>query len=329
MRLASKKNNTRDGILVFVSADLTRVGNVGNDIPTMQFALDHWDRLDIELQKRYQKFNNSNNENTEIFLANQLSAPLPRAYQWLDGSAYVHHVELARKSRGATMPESFWVEPLMYQGASDTFLGPEDNFVLVDKSYGLDFESEIGVIINDVPLGVSEQDALKHICLIVLLNDWSYRELVPAELQKGFGFVNSKPSTSFAPVAVVPSDLGDLWKDGKLHLAVESKVNGIKIGDPLASVDMVFNFGKLISHAAKTRSLCAGTIIGSGTVSNRDIKRGSSCLLEKRMLEVIEFGKAITDYLKIGDLVTIEVFGKNHESVFGKIKQEVVGVAIK
>ena len=329
MRLATKNNNSRDGQLVFVSADLKKVSVVGEDIPTMQYALDHWGQIQTDLQKRYKLFNEQASKNAENYLSDQFCAPLPRSYQWLDGSAYVHHVELARKSRGAEMPASFWVEPLMYQGGSDTFLSSEDSFVLLDQSYGLDLEAEIGVIVNDVPQGISEQSALNNICLIVLLNDWSYRELVPAEIQKGFGFVNSKPSTGFAPVAVTPDELGKYWIDGKLDLAVESKVNGIKIGDPIASIDMVFNFGKLISHAAKTRSLCAGTIIGSGTVSNRDAKRGSSCLLEKRMLEIIGAGKASTPYLKIGDEINIEVFGEKGVSVFGQIKQKVVGSSLK
>lgn len=326
MRLATKKNHTRDGKLVFVSADLKRIGSVGADIPTMQFALDHWESLLPELDKRYDIFNLQNAVEIEKFKGNQMAAPLPRAYQWLDGSAYVHHVELARKSRGAVMPESFWVEPLMYQGASDTFLGAEDNFELIDEKSGLDLEAEIGVIVDDVPMGISEQEALQHICLVVLLNDWSYRELIPAELQKGFGFVNSKPSTGFAPIAISPNSLGKYWQEGKLHLAVESKVNDVIIGTPIASEDMIFNFGQLISHAAKTRDLCAGTIIGSGTVSNRDSSRGSSCLLEKRMLEIISTGKAITGYLKSGDIVSIEVFGNNAESIFGQIKQKVLGV---
>lgn len=326
MRLATKKNHTRDGKLVFVSADLKRIGNVGNDVPTMQYALDHWEQLYSDLQFRYKMFDNQNIENPELFKGGQIAAPLPRAYQWLDGSAYVHHVELARKSRGAVMPESFWVEPLMYQGGSDTFLGAEDNFELIDEKFGLDLEAEIGVIVRDVPLGVSEQEALQYISLIVLLNDWSYRELIPAELQKGFGFVNSKPSTGFAPVAITPDELGDYWQDGKLNLAVKCKVNGVKIGDPIASVDMVFHFGQLIAHAAKTRDLSAGTIIGSGTVSNRDANRGSSCLLEKRMLEILNNGKAITSYLKAGDIVEIDVLGNQSENIFGQIKQKVVKV---
>lgn len=326
MRLATKKNNKRDGDLVFVSADLKRIELVGKDIPTLQYALDHWGDLYLDLEKRYKKFNGKTTEISENFNGNLMTAPLPRAYQWLDGSAYVHHVELARKSRGAVMPESFWVEPLMYQGGSDTFLGAEEDFLLPDEKYGLDLEAEIGVIVRDVPMGISEIEALQYICLIVLLNDWSYRELVPAELQKGFGFVNSKPSTGFAPVAVSPSELGNLWRDGKFHCAIESKVNEAKIGDPMASVDMVFNFGKLISHAAKTRKLCAGTIIGSGTISNRDIKRGSSCLLEKRMLEIINSGKAKTEYLKVNDSVQIESFDKNGVSIFGQINQKIIGI---
>jgi fumarylacetoacetate (FAA) hydrolase len=224
------------------------------------------------------------------------------------------------------MPESFWVEPLMYQGGSDGLLGATENFILIDEKFGLDLEAEIGVITDDVPMGISEKDALDHIRLIVLLNDWSYRELIAPELAKGFGFVNSKPATSFAPIALTPDEFGDLWHEGKLNASVESKVNGIKIGCPLANVDMVFGFGKLISHAAKTRNLVAGTIIGSGTVANRDISRGSSCLLEKRMLEVLANGKATTPYLKIGDIVSIEVFGINRKSVFGAIHQKVVGV---
>ena len=252
-----------------------------------------------------------------------MHAPLPRAYQWLDGSAYVHHVELARKSRGVVMPESFWVEPLMYQGGSDTFLSATDDFVLIDEKFGLDLEAELAVVTDDVPLGVNENEALDHIRLIVLLNDWSYRELISPELAKGFGFVNSKPSTSFAPIALTPDEFGDLWKEGKLNLTVESKVNDIKIGEPNASEDMVFGFGKLISHAAKTRNLSAGSIIGSGTIANRNLIKGSSCLMEKRMLEILANGKASTPYLKFGDTVSIEVFN-NNKSIFGAIHQKVV-----
>lgn len=323
MRLASKKNNTRDGQLIFVDAALSKIKVVGSDIPTLQFALDHWQSLLPTLKERYKKFlTNKNNE--DAYISTEMNAPLPRAYQWLDGSAYVHHVELARKSRGAIMPESFWLEPLMYQGGSDSFLSAEENFLLLDEKFGLDLEAELGIITNDVPMSIAEKDALDHIQLIVLLNDWSYRELIGPELAKGFGFINSKPATSFAPIALTPDEFGDLWKEGKLNVSVESKVNGIKIGNPIASEDMVFGFGKLISHAAKTRNLVAGTIIGSGTIANRNLNKGSSCLMEKRMLEILASGKVTTPYLKIGDTVSIEVFGDNNKSIFGAIHQKIV-----
>lgn len=322
MRLASLKNNSRDGELVFVDDELSKIKNVGSDIPTLQFALDHWQNIYKTLTVRYKLFL-ANKSKEADYIAGNMHAPLPRAYQWLDGSAYVHHVELARKSRGATMPESFWVEPLMYQGGADTFLSATDDFVLIDENFGLDLEAELAVITDDVPMGVNENEALDHIRLIVLLNDWSYRELISPELAKGFGFVNSKPSTSFAPIALTPDEFGDLWKEGKLNLTVESKVNDIKIGEPNASEDMIFGFGKLISHAAKTRNLSAGTIIGSGTIANRNLTKGSSCLMEKRMLEILANGKASTPYLKFGDTVSIEVFN-NKKSIFGAIHQKVV-----
>jgi len=322
MRLASLKNNSRDGELVFVDDELSKIKIVGSDIPTLQFALDHWQNIYKTLTVRYKLFL-ANKSKEADYIADNMHAPLPRAYQWLDGSAYVHHVELARKSRGVVMPESFWVEPLMYQGGSDTFLSATDDFVLIDEKFGLDLEAELAVVTDDVPLGVNENEALDHIRLIVLLNDWSYRELISPELAKGFGFVNSKPSTSFAPIALTPDEFGDLWKEGKLNLTVESKVNDIKIGEPNASEDMVFGFGKLISHAAKTRNLSAGSIIGSGTIANRNLIKGSSCLMEKRMLEILANGKASTPYLKFGDTVSIEVFN-NNKSIFGAIHQKVV-----
>ncbi len=254
----------------------------------------------------------------------QLASPLPRAYQWLDGSAYVNHVELVRKSRGVDMPESFWTDPLMYQGESDWLLGPRDDIPVADEKFGIDFEGEVAIVTDDVPMGVTQEDAAKHIKLIMLVNDISLRYLAMPELAKGFGFVQAKPASAFSPVAVTPDELGDAWKDGKVHLPLITYYNGKKFGSPNAGVDMVFNFPALVAHAARTRFLSAGTIIGSGTVSNKDKSVGSSCIVEKRMLEKLETGESTTPFMTFGDTVKIEMLDAKGQSIFGAIEQKVV-----
>jgi fumarylacetoacetate (FAA) hydrolase len=255
------------------------------------------------------------------------AAPLPRAYQWADGSAYVNHVELVRKARGAEMPASFWTDPLIYQGGSDDLLGPADDVPFLSEEFGIDLEAEVAVITDDVPMNVSTETARAHIKLLMVVNDWSLRNLIPAELAKGFGFYQSKPATSFSPVAVTPEELGNAWDGGKISLPLVSHINGTLFGEPNAGVDMTFDFPRLIAHAARTRRLRAGTVIGSGTVSNYDRSRGSSCLAEKRTLEQLADGRPSTPFLRFGDRVRIEMFDAEGSSVFGAIDQRVVRAA--
>jgi fumarylacetoacetate (FAA) hydrolase len=250
-------------------------------------------------------------------------APLPRAFQWVDGSAYVNHVELVRKARHAEMPASFWEDPLMYQGGSDDFLGPTDEIVLAHEEWGIDFEAEVAVITGDLPMGSAPHQALDQIRLLVLVNDVSLRNLIPAELAKGFGFLQSKPASSFSPVAVTPDELGDAWQDAKVHLPLRSTWNGKLVGQPHAGVDMVFNFAQLLAHLCKTRNARAGTILGSGTVSNKDAKRGYSCIAEKRALEMIDDGVASTPFMLFGDTIRIEMLDGAGKSIFGAIDQVV------
>lgn len=332
MKLASLKNG-RDGQLVVVSSDLSRMVSASDIAPTLQHALDNWSELESALTAKYNQLE-SGELSGEAFDQTQVDSPLPRAYQWADGSAYVNHVELVRKARGAEIPDSFWTDPLMYQGGSDSFLGPRDDIIMPqDEGFGIDFEAEVAVITNDVPMGVSATDALNHIQLVMLVNDVSLRGLIPPELAKGFGFFQSKPSSAFSPVCVTPSALGDSWKEGKLHLPLVSHLNGDKFGEPEAGVDMTFDFGQLVAHAAKTRPLCAGTIVGSGTVSNKldggpgkavkDGGAGYSCIAEVRMIETIQNGSPSTSFMKFGDSIQIEMFDKNGNSIFGQISQTV------
>ncbi len=323
MKLATLDNQTRDGQLVIVSRDLTRYTDASDIAPTLQSAIDDWSRHEAPLNERYQALNNSDIAG-EAFDTQQCLAPLPRAYQWADGSAYVNHVELVRKARGAEMPEHFWTDPLMYQGASDNMLGPNQPIQMGSEEWGIDFEAEITVITDDVPMGVKPEDAEQHIKLIMLVNDVSLRNLIPNELGKGFGFFQSKPASTFTPVAITPDELGDAWRDSKVHRPLVSHLNNESFGHPDAGVDMTFSFAELIAHAAKTRFLSAGTIIGSGTVSNTDRSKGSSCLAERRMLEIIEHGKPITPFMQFGDRIRIEMFDDNNQSLFGAIDQEVV-----
>lgn len=325
MKLASLNNHSRDGQLILVNRDLTRACNAADIAPTLQAALDHWADCHEALEARYQALNRAELSNTFAFDSKKVYAPLPRAYQWADASAYVSHVELVRKSRGVAMPESFWTDPLMYQGGSDHFLAPHDPIPLENPEWGLDFEAEIAIITDDVPMGISAKQAGEHIKLLMLVNDISLRNLAPAELQKGFGFFQCKPPTAFSPVAITPDELGEAWDGGKVHLPLRSFYNGKRFGEPLPSVDMTFDYPHLIAHAAKTRRLRAGTIIGAGTVSNRNAETvGSSCIVEKRTLELIQDGAARTPYMQVGDTVKIEMLDKTGQSIFGTIEQSVI-----
>ncbi len=325
MKLATLKTDGRDGKLVVVSRDLSRYVEVEGIAGTMQYALENWSSVSSHLEKAYEGLNTIEEIGGFMhFKPAQCAAPLPRAYQWLDGSAYVNHVELVRKSRGVEMPESFWTDPLMYQGASDVMLGACDDVVLPDEKHGIDFEAEVAVITDAVPMGVTVADAAKHIKLVMLVNDVSLRYLAMSEIAKGFGFVQSKPATAFSPVAVSPDALGKHWQDGRVHLPLISSYNGKEFGRPHAGVDMVFDFPTLVAHAAKTRFLSAGTIIGSGTVSNKDRSVGSSCIVEKRTLEKIETGESTTPFMSFGDRVKIEMVDELGLSVFGAIEQKIV-----
>ncbi|MBW3529587.1 MULTISPECIES: fumarylacetoacetate hydrolase family protein [unclassified Shewanella] len=324
MKLASYNNGRRDGQLMLVSRDLTKTVAVPAIAHTMQQLLDGWDLLRPQLQELYDALNEGVLDNAQAFDEAKCLSPLPRAYQWADGSAYVNHVELVRKARGAEMPETFWTDPLFYQGGSDSFIAPKADIPLASEDWGIDFESEIAVITDDVPMGVSTDNAAKHIKLLMLVNDVSLRNLIPGELAKGFGFFQSKPSSSFSPVAVTPDELGVRWEDSKVHLPLITYLNGELFGRPNAGVDMTFNFSQLVSHVAKTRPLGAGAIIGSGTISNYDRSAGSSCLAEKRMLEVIAEGKATTPFMRFGDTVRIEMLDDNDVTIFGSIDQKVV-----
>ncbi|HET8791517.1 MAG TPA: fumarylacetoacetate hydrolase family protein [Modicisalibacter sp.] len=322
MKLASLQHG-RDGKLVVVSRDLARAVDATDIAATLQAAIDDWALLAPGLERRYRELNEGQCANAFDFRLEACASPLPRAYHWADGSAYVNHVELVRRARGAEMPESFWHDPLMYQGGSDTFLAPNEPIRLADEAWGIDLEAELAVITDDVAMGISPERAGSHIKLLMLVNDVSLRNLIPGELAKGFGFYQAKPSSAFSPVAVTPDELGDDWRDGKVHRDMVSHINGELFGQPNAGVDMTFNFFTLVAHAAKTRPLCAGTIIGSGTVSNYDRSRGSACLAEKRMLETIEHGEPRTEFLKFGDRVRIEMFDRDGQSLFGAIDQAV------
>jgi len=321
MKLASLKKG-RDGALVVVNRDLTKAISAADIAETMQDALDNWAETAPKLQALYEDLNAGRVEG-EAFDPTTCDAPLPRSYHWADGSAYVTHVELVRKARGAELPETFWTDPLMYMGASDAFIGPCEDINMESEEWGIDFESEIGVITDDVPAGISPEQAQGHIKLISILNDVSLRNLIPAELAKQFGFYQSKPHTAFAPVFVTPDELGDAWDGAKLHLPLHSTLNGVKVGSPNAGVDMTFDFGQLVAHAAKARPLVAGTVVGSGTVANQGSKDGSSCLAEVRCLETIADGKPSTPFMQFGDRIEIEMFDGEGKTIFGKIDQTV------
>ncbi|MDZ4868224.1 MAG: fumarylacetoacetate hydrolase family protein [Alphaproteobacteria bacterium] len=323
MKLASLKQG-RDGKLIVVSRDLSRAIAADGIAPTLQMALDTWERSAPRLERLYREVTDGAPIGSFSFRAGDCASPLPRAYQWADGSAYVTHVELVRKARGAKMPETFWTDPLLYQGGSDSFIGPEDDILAADEAWGIDMEGEVAAITGDVPMGSSPTQARVHVRLLMLVNDVSLRNLIPGELEKGFGFFQSKPATAFSPVAVTPDELGAHWKDGKVHLPLLIDLNGQRFGSPNAGVDMTFSFYDLIAHVAKTRELEAGSIIGSGTVSNSDRSSGSACLAERRMLETIEKGKPETPFLRFGDRVRIEMKLPDGQSIFGAIDQKVV-----
>lgn len=323
MKLASIDNGTRDGALVVVSKDLSKAVKVPEIAATLQAAMDEWATCESRLTTVYRQLNAGEIEEAFDFASAKWMAPIPRAYHWADGSAYVTHVELVRKARNAELPASFWTDPLMYMGASDAFIGAEDDIEVESEEWGIDFESEVAVFTDDVPAGVNAQDALNHIKLISIINDVSLRNLIPSELSKQFGFYQSKPWTTFAPVAVTPDELAEEWKEGKLHLPLLSTLNGQLIGSPNAGVDMTFHFGELVAHAAKTRSLMAGTVIGSGTVANQGSPNGSSCLAEVRCLEIIKDGKPSTPFMQFGDRIEVEMKNQKGESIFGKINQVV------
>jgi fumarylacetoacetate (FAA) hydrolase len=332
MKLATLRNGSRDGQLVVVSRDLTRALPVQRIAATLQEALDNWARCSALLREAAQSLEQESVA-AGAFQVDRALAPLPRAYQWVDGSAYVNHVELVRKARKAEMPESFWTDPLMYQGGSDGFLGPRQPIPLADEAWGCDMEGEVVVVTRDVPLGATREQALGAIVLVGLVNDVSLRNLIPGELAKGFGFFQSKPASAFSPVFVTPDELGSAWRDGKLHRRLEVFLDGQPFGRADAGVDMTFDFGTLIAHAARTRSLCAGTIIGSGTVSNRGPEGGPgttvaeggagySCIAELRTVETLRSGAPKTPFLKRGNRVRIEMRDETG-SIFGAIDQVV------
>lgn len=323
MKLASLKGG-RDGRLVVVSDDLSTCVGAEGVAATMQAALDDWAGKSSALTAIAEELNAGKRNDAAAFDPAQCASPLPRAYQWADGSVYLNHMELVRKARGAELPDSFLTDVLMYQGGSDSFIGPRDDILAADEAWGIDMEGEVCVITDDVPMGVSAADAAKHIKLVLLCNDVSLRGLIPGELGKGFGFFQSKPATAFSPVAVTPDSLGDAWDGAKVTLDLLIDLNGKWLGNPNAGTDMYFDFPALIAHAAKTRTLAAGSIVGSGTVSNRDRGRGSACLAEVRTIETIDKGAPETPFMKFGDRVTIDMKDAAGDSIFGAIDQTVV-----
>lgn len=322
MKLASIKSNNRDGSLIVVSSDNKWAVSASSIVKSLREAIENWSSVQPVLENLYKELNTSKLSSAFIIEEEQLCSPLPRSFAWIDGSAYIQHIKLVRKARGAPLPETLETIPLIYQGGSDTFLGPYDDIPQEDFSHGTDFEAEVGVITNDVPIGITPEKALDHIILFVLINDISLRGLIPEELKRGFGFFQGKPSSSFAPFTVTKEELGEDWKEGRIHLPMLVDFNGKFFGQASAS-EMHFHFGEIIAHAAKTRNLSAGTIVGSGTVSNQDTSAGCSCIAEKRMLEKINTGKAKTDFMKVGDWVKIEMINKSGKNIFGTIRQKV------
>ena len=328
MKLATLKQGGRDGTLVVTSRDLAKAVPVSDIARTLQAALDDWTSAAPRLNRVYELLNASHAQTIngeEVFAVDPaaLAAPLPRAYEFVDGSAYLPHVERVRRARGAQVPESFYSDPLMYQAVSAGFYGPRDPVRVTSEEYGIDLEAEVVVVTDDVPMATTPAEAAAHIQLIGLINDVSLRNLIPNELAKGFGFLQSKPRSALSPVFVTPEELGDAWRDAKVHLALRSTINGVLLGAPEAGDDMQFSFAELVAHAAKTRPLAAGTIVGSGTVANQDESRGASCLAERRTLETISDGKPTTPFLKFGDTVRIEMLDLQGISIFGAIEQTI------
>ena len=323
MKLATYKDGSRDGQLVVVSRDLTTAHFATGIATRMQQLLDDWNFISPQLEDLYQTLNQGKARHGFAFEPAKCMAPLPRACQWADGSAYINHVELVRRARKAEVPESFYTDPLMYQGGSDDFLGPCDAAVFADEAWGIDFEAELAVVTGDIPMGCAPERALEGIRLVMLANDWSLRHLIPAELAKGFGFFQSKPATAFSPVAVTPDELGEAWRGGRLHLTLQSTWNGRTVGLTEAGPEMTFHFGQLIAHMARTRRVRAGSIVGSGTVSNQDWSRGYACIAEKRAIETIEGGEPKTQFMQDGDTIRIEMKGADGQSMFGAIEQTV------
>lgn len=331
MKLATYKDGSRDGQLVVVSRDLATAHYATGIAGKLQHALDDWGFIAPQLQDLYEALNGGKSRHAFPFEPQRCMAPLPRAYQWADGSAYINHVELVRRARNAEVPESFYTDPLMYQGGSDDFIGPCDDIVVPKEEFGIDFEAEVAVVTGDVAMGSTPDQALEGIRLLMLANDVSLRNLIPAELAKGFGFFQSKPATAFSPVAITPDELGDAWQGGRVHLTVQSTWNGRKVGLCDAGPDMTFHFGQLIAHICKTRNVRAGSIVGSGTISNQGVEKdgkmdwpkGYSCIAEKRAIETILDGKPSTEFMRFGDTIRIEMKGKDGQSVFGAIDQKV------
>ena len=335
MKLATYKDGSRDGQLVVVSRDLSMACYATGIANRMQQVLDDWGYMASQLQDLSHELNSGKARHAFPFDPKRCMAPLPRAYRWADGSAYINHVELVRKARNAEVPANFYTDPLMYQGGSDDFIGPCDDVIVPSTAMGIDFEAEIAVVTGDVPMGTDAQEALDGVRLVMLVNDVSLRNLIPNELAKGFGFFQSKPATAFSPVAVTLDELGDAWKGGRLHLTLQSTWNGRKVGMCDAGDDMTFHFGQLIAHIAKTRNVRAGSIVGSGTVSNRGVEsgkgkekrmewpKGYSCIAEKRCIETIQDGAPKTEFMQFGDTIRIEMKGKDGQSIFGAIDQNI------
>jgi len=327
MKLATYKDGSRDGQLVVVSRDLASAHYASAIASRLQQVLDDWNFMSPQLDDLYVRLNQGKARHAFAFEPARCMAPLPRAYQWADGSAFVNHVELVRRARNAEMPASFWTDPLMYQGGSDDFIGPCDDIVAASEDWGIDFEAEVAVVTADVPMGIDADAALETIRLVMLANDVSLRNLIPAELGKGFGFVQSKPATAFSPVALTPDELGSAWHGGRLHLDLESTWNGESAGRCHAGEEMTFHFGQLIAHLCKTRNARAGSIVGSGTVSNKDWSKGYSCIAEKRAIETIESGSPKTSFMRFGDRIRIEMKAADGSSLFGAIDQQVAAAA--
>jgi fumarylacetoacetate (FAA) hydrolase len=332
MKLATYKDGSRDGQLVVVSRDLATAHYATGIAERLQQALDDWNFISPQLQDLYDTLNHGKARHAFPFDPARCMAPLPRAYQWADGSAYINHVELVRAARKSEVPKTFYTDPLMYQGGSDDFIGPCDDVVVPSEAYGIDFEAEITVVTGDVPMGATPDEALEGVRLLMLANDVSLRNLIPDELAKGFGFFQSKPATAFSPVAITPDELGDAWQGGRVHLTLQSTWNGRRVGLCDAGPEMTFHFGQLIAHICKTRNVRAGSIVGSGTVSNKGVEgkggrmewpKGYSCIAEKRAIETIQDGQPSTEFMKFGDTIRIEMKGKDGQSLFGAIDQKI------